>query len=370
MLRALGGRGLARIGLVWLTLLGSHAMWPQSTALAEDKAALAKQEFMSGVEAFEAGRHTTALAHFQEAYRLKPHPLVRVNIANCYVRLGKPIEAVFHFKKFLASDEGEASQRSEIEAEIESLMKKVGAVQLLISPDGAQVQVDDGDRRTAPIMEAIQLAEGHHKVVVSLHGYQAYEGDFRVKGGKTIDVDIRLKRGADSAPPVAAPAPVPADEPVEEAPLEEPLEEEAPPEEEPIVDDSYEASGSGGGLSTPTIIAMAATGAALVTGITLGVLFQSADEDFKANAAIANDTTQDPARRQDAWRLGRDALETSQTLAAFADIMFVTAAIGVGVSGYLLLEDLAAGEHAARPGTRLSASVGPGHAGLRLHHSF
>ena len=75
---------------------------------------------------YDAGRYDQALANFQEAFRLRPHPLVNVNIANCYDKLGKPLQAIFHFERFLEAEAGTPAQRAEVTSALERLRKQVG----------------------------------------------------------------------------------------------------------------------------------------------------------------------------------------------------------------------------------------------------
>ena len=62
--------------------------------------ARAKQLFEAAVVEYDAARYAPALVGFQEAFRIRPHPLVRVNMANCYDKLGKTLQAIFHFEQF------------------------------------------------------------------------------------------------------------------------------------------------------------------------------------------------------------------------------------------------------------------------------
>src|SRR5688500_17352087 len=62
----------------------------------------ARAEFSRGVERFEASDYSGALSAFEEAYRLAPHPTVRLNIATCLEELGRPGEAMVHYERFLA----------------------------------------------------------------------------------------------------------------------------------------------------------------------------------------------------------------------------------------------------------------------------
>ena len=81
--------------MIWLTVLAVPSAAPVApTARAQDVRSRAREQFQRGVAAFEAGRYEEALAAFQEAFRLKPHPSVRLNMAACYEKLDRPREAL------------------------------------------------------------------------------------------------------------------------------------------------------------------------------------------------------------------------------------------------------------------------------------
>jgi tetratricopeptide (TPR) repeat protein len=85
---------LAALGAL---VISSLAVSP-SRGAAQDDTARARTEFQRGVELFQGSDYQRALDAFQEAYRLAPHASVRLNIANCYEQLGRPVEALFHFE--------------------------------------------------------------------------------------------------------------------------------------------------------------------------------------------------------------------------------------------------------------------------------
>src|SRR6185295_4101772 len=159
------------VGLSLLALASLVTPAVSSTAhaqSAEETKARAKALFEQGVADYDAGRYEQALASFQEAYRIRPHPLVNVNIANCYDKLGKALQAVFHFQRFLESDAGSPAQRDEVNKALERLTQQVGKVLLRITPDGALAIIDQGEQRKSPILEAIQLESGKHDLEVKL----------------------------------------------------------------------------------------------------------------------------------------------------------------------------------------------------------
>src|SRR5262245_18965143 len=112
-------RSLSRSHTAALLLAGLLALPCTSRLAAQPSDAdttRAKHLFESGVAEYDAGHYANALNRFQEAYRIKPHPLVRVNIANCYQRLDRPVEAIEHFEGFLGMTQGTQAQREEVRA--------------------------------------------------------------------------------------------------------------------------------------------------------------------------------------------------------------------------------------------------------------
>ena len=172
--------------------------------------ATAKEQFQAGVAAYEGQRYDQALMHFEEAYRIKPHPIVRVNIANCYDRLGKIGPAIFHFERFLEESDPNAAQRTEVTEALRMLRAKLSEVTLRIAPDGASVTIDGGVRRTAPIAEPVPLPPGTHAIEVALSGYETQKRDIVIESGERSEVEITLERAPAAGPPVVAIKPTPA----------------------------------------------------------------------------------------------------------------------------------------------------------------
>ena len=58
----------------------------------------ARQLFKDGVVAYDKKRYVAALAAFERAYELKPHPIVLLNLAQSELMAGRLDDACFHFK--------------------------------------------------------------------------------------------------------------------------------------------------------------------------------------------------------------------------------------------------------------------------------
>ncbi len=153
--------------------------------------------FRGGVAAFTRGEYSVALSEFQSAYRIAPHHAVRVNIANCYMHLGRPIDALNHFESFLseAAVAGpiNRTQRAEVDSQIAELRHQVGEVQVRIEPTSVRDPIVVVDGQTADARGLVRMMPGRHTVEVSADGFSAGRQDVTVTAGQQSTVAILLR---------------------------------------------------------------------------------------------------------------------------------------------------------------------------------
>lgn len=327
------------IGALALVILSTAAP-AEVQAQAEDARDQARQNFGAGVEAFEAGQYETALGSFQEAYRLAPHPSVRVNMANCYEHLDRPLEAMFHYEHFLTeSPDAPPAQRAEVEAALRGLRDRVGEVTVRVVPDGALVRIDEAEVRRTPILHTIRMVPGNHLLEVRAEGFRSVRREFIVEGGEPADIAIRLERGEDPVaeplPAVTAAAPA-AEGAVVTAPRADLEGELGAPGSDDVTGEQPPAD-SGGGyvLTTPTIIAGAATGGFLVATVITGIMALGANGDFDDAVARSNDPSLSDAERAEARQDGLDAQDRANTLSTLTDVFLITTIVGAGATAAL-----------------------------------
>ncbi|MEM7606819.1 MAG: PEGA domain-containing protein [Myxococcota bacterium] len=321
-------RNVSFVALLTLGLLAS------ASAHAQDREA-ARAAFGAGVSAYGEGRYDAALASFQEAYRIAPHPSVRVNMANCYEQLGRPVEALNHFERFLIeSENASADQRAEVRSAIARLQAQVGEVFLRVTPEGASVTIDDDTTLRAPILDGIKLVAGEHRLRVESEGYAPYEQTFTLEGGGRQEVAVQLE-GAVST------------------------EVEAPDE----VDD-----GEGFSLPTPVWISAGASAALGIGAIISGVLALRSNSDFDDAVADSNDLSLGAAERARAREDGLDAKDRADRRSTAADVLGIAsiAAAGTAVVLYFVLR----GADEDEPSAYVAPAVGPNAAGVALTGSF
>src|SRR5260221_14584199 len=87
--------------LLWAV---SSAMLPSRATLAQEKDAVtetARRRFQEGVKFFDQKRFEDARAAFLQAYALKHHPTVLLNLAQSEIQGGHSLDAARHFSAFL-----------------------------------------------------------------------------------------------------------------------------------------------------------------------------------------------------------------------------------------------------------------------------
>jgi len=184
--------------------------------------ATAKKHFENGTKAFDEGDFKIALEEFQEAYNTKPHPMVLVNIANCYARLMEPVKAVEHFELFLkeAADTASEEQLEAARRELKKQRRFVGRLKIIGVPEDSAVIVDGDKKGYAPLKKSILAKSGPHVIIIRTKNKEEMEKVAEVSAEEETTVNF----GKKEAPP---PPPPPVEEPLfDEEPSEEPVIEE------------------------------------------------------------------------------------------------------------------------------------------------
>jgi hypothetical protein len=163
----------------------------------------ADRHFKAGVERFKETKYAEALAEFQRAYDLAPHPLVLYNIAGCQRELSQYGDAVATYNKFLADGKGKvpAARLTAAQAELDGILARIARVTVTISPavDGTTLSVD-GAVLDHPAMPLI-LPPGEHHLIAHADGHRDGESTLRVASGDTLNVELALADLPAAPPP-------------------------------------------------------------------------------------------------------------------------------------------------------------------------
>ncbi|MGE0791173.1 MAG: PEGA domain-containing protein [Sandaracinaceae bacterium] len=334
-------------------LIALSAMGPRAAVAQDDETReRARENFEAGVARFEAGDFQGALERFQEAYRIAPHPSVRVNMANCYERLDRPLEALHHFEGFLAEAESPTpQQRREVQAAIQRLRAQLGDLRLTIAPDGAQVTIDGEQVLRAPILQAVTLARGVHVIEVQMDGFEPERQEIRIAGGDTQRVSVRLSRADPAAvavvDPVADPEGDPVTDPVGDEGTDDGVDAAAGGPTGPDDGSTYDSGGWRFRLTAPVVIAGVATILFAATAITCGILALDFNQQFEDQVARFNSATT-VAEQNAARNEGLSAADAANTTSILTDVFLIgTIAAGAATIFFLIVEGMGADEDEA-----------------------
>jgi tetratricopeptide (TPR) repeat protein len=94
--------------------------------VAADDTVLARQHYQAGLEAFRAARYQAAIDELNQAYELKPLPLLLVNIGTTYRKMGDNDRAALFLKKYLEDAPPEARDRHEVAVALQEVERARG----------------------------------------------------------------------------------------------------------------------------------------------------------------------------------------------------------------------------------------------------
>ena len=199
--------------VMFVSLIGAAS---RASAQNADAKAAARAAFEKGVAAFDDRRFAEAAEAFDTAYRLSPAYVVLYNIGQVDVILGRSVEAVDAFDRYLKQGASAvpADRRREVEGEIEKQTARIGTIAVRTFPDGAQLRVDGALVGTTPLPKPVRVTAGRHTVAATLKGRAPEIREVDVGGRAEIALELTLEPtasdGTASAPSVAPPAAPPA----------------------------------------------------------------------------------------------------------------------------------------------------------------
>ena len=231
----------------------------------DDDTLAAKKYFQWAQSLYKQARYSEAIAKFEEAYRLKPHPTIFFNIGRCYEQLNDIPRALKNYRDYLriAPEAKDRELVSDAIANLERRLKDQGVQQLsvLTDPTGARITVDEKYMGLSPL--SLELKPGNRLVGISKEGFESIDKNVVLSADKSMEITVSLKP---KAPPVEVAKPTPVLTP--RADIIKPVEPPPPP---PPATRTY------------TWVAAAVGGAGLAGGITMGILANSASMTLRGS---------------------------------------------------------------------------------------
>jgi len=178
-------------------------------AFAQDDAVTlqARARFKEGVDFYDKGQYENARLAFLQAYALKKHPAVLLNLAQSTAKAGHHLEAAKYFQQFLReSTTVSPQQQKDAESGLAEVRQKLGRIEV-IAPAGTEITLDEKERiGTAPLSEPIDVEPGAHSL-------RSSNETVRVTASAGQRVQARFGGGAQPVAPVVAPVVTPTSPP-------------------------------------------------------------------------------------------------------------------------------------------------------------
>jgi hypothetical protein len=192
---------------------------PPAKASADDDAtvAMARERFKEGVGYFDQKQYDKARAAFLQAYALKKHPAVLLNLAQSELRSAHEADAATHFSAYLreATDSTDAEKQA-AEAGLAAAKVTVAELDVKVAERGAEIYVDGSLQGNSPLPGALYVAPGSHTVEARKDGRTA-STQINALAGKHLEAELEFAPAkpvpsaapaAETAPPEVSPEPL------------------------------------------------------------------------------------------------------------------------------------------------------------------
>jgi Tfp pilus assembly protein PilF len=362
----------------------------RSQGAAEDPTtAMARARFKEGVEFYDKGEFEQARVSFLQAYALKKHPTLLLNLAWSCLKSGHPLEADRYFKQFLAEGrEITDKQRADAHDGLAQSRAKLGRIEV-VAGAGTEVTVD-GDRvGNAPLGDPVAVEAGAHTVKVKGSDGTTETQSITVMGGERAVARFKGAAITPAAVVPAAPAVVPLPAPEATAPPATPAPPlpRPPPEEvshrtsRPPATVTAEPEGNGPFDAPRNLLPVFLLGGAAVLGYGGAALFlyfkgQAQNKADEVASSILGAGGSCPPTPGDTARFGAscDAWNTDNGQVN-DDALWGNVALGVGIAAtagaivyWLVAEKGEPSHRRAKP--MLAPMVGPTARGVSLSGAF
>jgi tetratricopeptide (TPR) repeat protein len=147
-----------------------------------------------GNEKLDQGLYLEALNRFEQAYSIFPSPKLLFNIAQTLNELGRPLEALDHYERFVHDFPKEESpeQWRLAHERIFQLQGAIAAIEIQSNVVEAQVAVDGRSVGVTPLERPIRLLPGPHAIVIGKSGFERQVIELSLRAGETITRRVTL----------------------------------------------------------------------------------------------------------------------------------------------------------------------------------
>jgi hypothetical protein len=198
--------GRARIWTMVLGLVIGALAWSTSARAGNDKRA--DKLIQRGVELRKAGKDEQALEVFRSAYAIEASPRVQGQIALAEQALGRWVEAESDMVSALEGpqDPWIEKNRAALRAALTVVRQHLASLDVVGSPAGARVKVDDRDIGVLPFDKPVRVTAGEIVVSVSAPGHTEISRKIKTGPGDLVREVFTLHSVEEAPAPAAKPA--------------------------------------------------------------------------------------------------------------------------------------------------------------------
>lgn len=357
---------------VLVTFLASSV--PTAALAQDDPVTLqARARFKEGVDFYDKGQYENARLAFLQAYALKKHPAVLLNLAQSTAKANHPLEAAKYFQQFLKeATTATPQQKQDAESGLAEVRQKLGRIEI-IAPAGTEITLDEKERLgTAPFQDPVDVDPGSHSL-------RSSSETVRVSANAGQKVQARFGGGGAAVPPPVV-APVVTPPPANPPPANPPPENTPPPPD-------ADSGGNGKPLPLwPGFVGIGVAGAGLI-GVIVFAAFK-ADAQSKADTVAADIRSKAGTRAQgicsstsaaDQQRFGpacqtlkdnNDKVDTNATIANVSLGVAIVAGVFTAIYLPIAISKNKKRSTGALPEPKFEPYAGPGGGGFILTQSF
>jgi hypothetical protein len=221
-------RGLFSVLVLSLPLVTvpASAQSAEPDCAGEDATSCGRRHFETGTQAFERGDFTTATAEFQAAIALRPHPVIRFNLALSLARLGRPKAAIEQLQLTIADAATDKELRARAEREQRSAEQALSRVTFRLA-DLSRERVElDGVTVDVADRQELAIDPGLHHVRVISGSSIVLDQDLELSPGERVE--LRVGERSRRIDIVVVPDPIKPTPEVKPAPVPPPLQQHRP----------------------------------------------------------------------------------------------------------------------------------------------
>ncbi len=176
-----------------LALAGSSLVLP-AAAQSEAARTEARERFDRGLRLFNQNDNEGAIAEFERAFELAPHPMVLYNLGLVLAAAARPVDAVEVFDRLLAAPGDLDAQRlNRVREERARQATLIGEIAVSSNVSGASVELDGVEVGTTPLEAPLRVAGGTHIVGAVARGHAPLRRRVSVAGQARASVELNLQ---------------------------------------------------------------------------------------------------------------------------------------------------------------------------------